>query len=280
MKRIHELKSFVISVVLFLFGVCPNLASAAFPMPGQMNLQPAASPAMMQLVQFHDFLLVFIFAVSAFVLVLLTYVCFRFNKKANPVPSKVTHNTLIEVIWTVVPVLILIAIAIPSFRLLFVAEQVPESEMTIKVIGHQWYWEYNYPDNGDFSFDSYMIKDEDLKPGQKRLLDVDNPVVLPIDTTVRVQITSADVIHNWAMPSMAIKKDAVPGRLSETWLRISKPGMYYGQCSELCGVNHGFMPIAIRAVTKEEYTAWVEQAKEQFASGGAMQTVASLESRR
>ncbi|WP_296990873.1 cytochrome c oxidase subunit II, partial [Thalassospira sp. UBA1131] len=208
--------------------------------------------------------------ITVIVLALLLYVLFRFSAKRNPVPSKTTHHTLLEVVWTVVPVLILLVIAIPSFRLLYFADRVEDADMTLKIIGKQWYWTYEYPDHGNFTFDSLMIDEETaVSEGMNRLLDVDNPVVLPVDQNIRLIMTSDDVIHNWAMPSLFIKLDAVPGRLNETWTRI--PGEYagttfYGQCSELCGVNHAYMPIAVKAVTMEEYEAWVAEAQEEFAS--------------
>ena len=263
-------RKFFLALCAIVIFSCGN-AYADFPRPWQLNFQEAASPVMEQLTQFHDLLLVVITAVSVFVLLLLIYVCLRFSKKANPVPAKFAHNGLIEVIWTVVPVLILVALAIPSIKLLYYVDVTPKAEMTLKVVGHQWYWEYQYPDiqdsnNTSFAFDSYIIPDKDLKPGQKRLLEVDNRVVLPVGTNIRVLTTSADVIHDWAMPALGIKIDAVPGRINETWLNIQRPGVYYGQCSELCGVGHGFMPIAIQAVTKEEYQQWLKEAKDKFAN--------------
>ena len=243
------------TMISFFFG---THAWADHPRPWQMGFQEAASPVMHGLAAFHDQLLYMVYGVSIFVMLLLAYVAFKFNAKRNPVPSKTTHNTLLEIIWTVVPTIIVVAIAIPSLRLLYKVDQVPQSEMTLKVIGYQWYWSYQYPDQGNIAFDSNYVQDKDLKPGQIRLLSVDRPVVLPVDTTVRVQMTAADVIHSWAVPALGVKKDAVPGRLNETWLRIDKPGIYYGQCSELCGANHGFMPIEIHAVSKEEFAEWAK----------------------
>lgn len=260
-------KAFYLHLFLALVGLC-IISTAAQAADGvhnwQLGFQDAVSPVKEHLANLHQLILYIITAIVIFVSLLLAYVCFRFSAKRNPVPSKTTHNTLLEIVWTTIPVIILIVIAIPTFRTLYYVDKTEEAEMTLKVIGHQWYWEYQYPDQGDITFDSYMLKDDELKPGQPRLLEVDNRVVLPVDTTVKVLITSADVIHDWAMPSMGIKTDAVPGRLNETWLRITKPGVYYGQCSELCGVGHGFMPIAIEAVSKEEFKAWVEKAKKQF----------------
>jgi cytochrome c oxidase subunit 2 len=245
-----------------------GISAAAFagaPQPWEMTLQPAATPVAEQLHHLHDWLVVIISVITAFVLLLLLYVIVRFNERRNPVPSKTTHNTLVEVLWTVVPIVILVGIAIPSFRLLYFADRTQEAEMTLKIIGHQWYWSYEYPDNGNFTFDALLVEDADLQEGQLRLLETDNEVVLPVDTNIRLLMTADDVIHAWAIPAFAVKLDAVPGKVNETWTRIERPGIYYGQCSELCGVRHGYMPIRVRAVTKEEFTAWVAQAQEQFA---------------
>ena len=249
-------------------------AFGAQPMPWEINFQPAATPVMERIHNFHNMLLIIEGLIVLLVLVLMVIIIVRFRASANPVPSKTTHNTPLEVIWTVVPILILVAIAVPSLRLLFYMDKIPKSgpeatnypKMTLKITGHQWYWSYAYPDNGNFTFDSNIIPDEDLKPGQPRLLSVDNRVVLPINTNVRLLITSGDVIHDWAVPSFGVKTDAVPGRINETWIRIERTGTYYGQCSELCGINHGFMPIAVNAVTKKDFDAWVAKAKKEFAS--------------
>ena len=238
---------------------------AAQPEPWQLGFQPAATDMMARISSFNDFLLILMTAITVFVLGLMVYVMVRFNAKANPVPSKTSHNTLIEVVWTVIPILILLVIAVPSFRLLY-DQATPEADMTIKATGYQWYWGYEYPDHGDIAFDALMLEDDELQPGQPRLLTTDNAVVVPVDTTVRVLVTAADVIHNWAMPAFGVKMDAYPGRLNETWFRANKTGMYYGQCSELCGIRHSFMPIMVKVVEKEEFTAWVEQAKVEFAS--------------
>jgi len=240
-------------------------AVAAQPEPWQLGFQPAASPVMEQLESLHDLLLWIITLISIFVLALLAYACVRFRASKNASPSRRTHNTVLEIAWTAVPVLILVVIAIPSFKLLYFMDRVHEPEMTLNAIGHQWYWSYEYPDNGDFTFDAYMVADADLQEGQLRLLTTDNAVVLPVDTDIRVLISATDVIHSWAVPAFGVKTDAVPGRVNETWVRIDEPGMYYGQCSELCGDLHGFMPIMVRAVSKEEFDAWTKQAQEQFA---------------
>ena len=263
--------------VLLLAGTGVALAGTGQPSPWQINLQGAASPVMESIHSFHFFLLVIIIAVVLLVLALLIVVALKFNEKANPVPSRTTHHTLIEVVWTVVPVLILVAIAIPSFRLLFLQLDLPKADITVKVTGHQWYWSYEYPDNGAFSFDSLMVAEADLKPGQPRLLAVDNDVVVPVNKIVRIQVTAADVIHSFALPSFGVKIDALPGRLNESWFQATKEGVYYGQCSELCGKDHAFMPIAIRVVSEAEFASWVEEAKQKFASVPAATQVAQTE---
>ncbi|TNE40939.1 MAG: cytochrome c oxidase subunit II [Alphaproteobacteria bacterium] len=237
--------------------------------PWQLNFQDAFSPVAHDQHMFHHMLLWIISGISLFVLALLVFVILRFNKRTNPVPSKTSHNTLIEIIWTVVPIMILIVIMIPSLKLLFYVDKIEKPDMTIKAIGYQWYWGYDYVDADDLSFEAVLVEQGDLKPGQPRLLTTDNALVLPIDTNIRVLVTSEDVIHSWAMPSLGVKMDAVPGRLNETWLRIEKEGMYYGQCSELCGMRHGFMPIMIKAVSKEEYKKWLVKAKKEFASNSS-----------
>jgi cytochrome c oxidase subunit II len=235
------------------------------PTAWQLNFQPAASPVAERIEDLHDLLLFITVAISVFVLALLTYVCIRYRADRHPVPSRRTHNTVLEIAWTAIPVLILVVIAIPSFKLLYFMDRAVNPEMTLKAVGHQWYWSYEYPDNGDFTFDAYMIADEDLQEGQLRLFDVDNRVVLPVETDVRLLTTATDVLHSWAVPALGVKLDAVPGKINETWLRINRPGIYYGQCSELCGAYHGFMPVMIEAVSKEEFDAWVQQAQEEFA---------------
>ncbi len=271
--RVRALPVLLMALAILLAGGV-FAAYAAQPEPWQMNLQPAASPIDDRMHAFHNLLLVVITAISLFVLVLLVYTCWRFSEKRNTVPSRRSHHTILEIVWTAVPVLILVIIAIPSFRLLYYVDVVPETEMTLKVVGHQWYWSYEYPDHGNISFDANMVQDSDLKPGDLRLLTTDNAVVLPVGTNIRVQITAADVLHSWGVPSMGWTTDAVPGRLNERWLRIDAPGMYYGQCRELCGDLHAFMPITIKAVTKEDFVAWTEAAKEQFALAGGGVVVA------
>ena len=250
-----------------LIAMCAAAGSAlaAAPEPWRLGFQAAASPVMERISEFHTLLLVIITLITLLVLGLLGYVMIRFNEKSNPVPSKTTHHTLLEVLWTAIPVLILVVIAVPSFKLLYFMDRAQNAEMTIKVIGHQWYWSYEYPDHGNFTFDSIMVPDDELKDGQPRLLAVDNKVVLPVDTDIRLLMTSDDVLHAWAVPAFGIKLDTVPGRVNETWVRIDREGTYYGQCSELCGVNHGFMPVAVEAVSKEAFRAWVKTARKEFA---------------
>jgi cytochrome c oxidase subunit 2 len=244
--------------------VSGGMALAAQPEPWEMTLQPAASPVMENIVWFHNFLFVLITLITLFVLALLIVVVMKFNAKTNPVPSKTTHNTLIEVAWTLIPVLILVGIAVPSFRLLFQQLDIPKADLTVKATGKQWYWSYSYPDNGKFEFDSLMAADK-----QPRLLGVDNEMVVPVNKVIRVQTTGADVIHAFAVPAFGIKIDSIPGRLNETWFKATKVGMYYGQCSELCGKDHAFMPIAVRVVEDQEFAAWVEAAKKKYATNPA-----------
>ncbi len=254
---------------LTVAGVALAAGGAAFaelgqPAPWEWKLQESASPVMDNITWFHNFLFVLITLITLFVLALLVVVVVKFNARANPVPSRTTHNTLIEVAWTLIPVLILVGIAVPSFRLLFLQLDVPKADLTIKATGKQWYWSYAYPDNGKFEFDSLLVQDK--KP---RLLGVDNEMVVPVNKIVRIQTTGADVIHSFAVPAFGIKIDAIPGRLNETWFTATKLGMFYGQCSELCGKDHAFMPIAIRVVSDQEFATWVEGAKKKFATNPA-----------
>ncbi|MFC7451719.1 cytochrome c oxidase subunit II [Insolitispirillum peregrinum] len=241
------------------------------PVPWQMWYQDPASPVMEQIVGLNSFISWIMAGVVLLVLVLLITVVVRFNARTNPVPSTTTHNVPLEIGWTVLPILILLVIAVPSFRLLYFMDKAPQADMTLKVTGHQWYWSYEYPDHGAFTFDAFMKDAGDLQGAEPRLLAVDNPVVVPVGVTVRVLTTSSDVIHSWAVPSLGVKMDANPGRSNETWIRAERPGTYYGQCSELCGVNHGFMPIAVKAVSAEEFTAWVTAAQARFAQGLPLQ---------
>ena len=231
------------------------------PAPWEYKLQGSVTEVMDYITWFHNWLFVLITIITLFVLALLVIVVIKFNARANPVPSRTTHNTLIEVAWTLIPVLILVTVAIPSFRLLFLELDIPKADLTIKATGKQWYWSYAYPDNGKFEFDSLMAQEK-----QPRLLGVDNEMVVPVNKVVRVQTTGADVIHSFAVPAFGIKIDAIPGRLNETWFKATKTGMFYGQCSELCGKDHAFMPIAVKVVSDQDFAAWVEDAKKKFAA--------------
>ncbi len=226
----------------------------------QWGFQTPSSPIMERVASFYDlWLLPMMIVISVIVLGLMVYILWRFNRRANPEPSGNTHNVALEMVWTLVPVAILVAISIPSLRLLYYEERIPETEMTLKVTGHQWYWSYEYPDHGGIAFDALMVDDADLQAGQPRLLATDGQVYLPVDTKIRVQVTSGDVIHAWALPAAGVKMDAVPGRLNELWVELTRPGVYYGQCSELCGQLHGFMPIEVVAVERGEFDAWVAE---------------------
>ncbi|MGB0625691.1 MAG: cytochrome c oxidase subunit II [Alphaproteobacteria bacterium] len=247
-----------------LFALMASPAAAQQPTPWQLGFQEAHSPIMEQMDSFHDFLLWVIFAISVFVLVLLLYTIVRFREKANPNPTKTTHNTLIEILWTVIPVVILFVIGFFSLPLLYATDDVSDADVTVKVIGRQWYWSYEYPDHGDFTFDAFMVPEDELKAGQPRLLATDENLVLPVGKKIRVLVTSSDVLHAFAMPALGSKVDAVPGRTNETWFQIDEPGMYYGQCSELCGAGHAFMPLAIQAVPEAEFNAWVTKAQARF----------------
>lgn len=270
---------FATALAMGLLGGGFVTAAHATPVDGGLGLQEAVTPVMHDVIAFHSMLLWIISAIVLFVLLLLIVVIVRFNSRANPTPSKTTHNTLLEVAWTVLPVMILVAIAIPSFRLLYKQVVIPEAELTVKAVGYQWYWGYEYPDNGDISLISNMVEDADLEPGQPRLLAADEAMVVPVDTTVRVIVTSADVIHAFAVPQFGVKIDAVPGRLNETWFRAEKTGMYYGQCSELCGTRHAFMPINVKVVSKEEFQAWAEQQQADAGSDGKVKLAQAVDAR-
>ncbi|NNG03359.1 MAG: cytochrome c oxidase subunit II [Inquilinus sp.] len=248
------------SVAGLLLLAVPGVALAAGgPQDWAMNLREPASPVMEQLTSFHNLLLWITGGIVALVTVLLLVVIVKFNAKANPTPSRNAHNTLIEVVWTVVPVIILVVIAIPSFRLLYFMDRVEEPEMTLVVRGYQWYWGYEYPDQQIEEYSSFLVEDENLQPDQLRLLSVDNPIVLPVDTDIEILVTAGDVLHSFAIPNLGLKTDAVPGQTNHTWTRITEPGTYYGMCSELCGTGHGYMPIEIRAVSRAAFDDWVEQ---------------------
>jgi len=259
----RRLLGFAVAFVALLAGGAA-FAELGQPAPWEYTLQESASPVMDNIIWFHNFLLWLITIITLFVLALLVVVVVKFNARSNPVPSRTTHNTLIEVAWTLIPVLILVSIAVPSFRLLFQELDIPKADLTIKVTGKQWYWSYAYPDNGKFEFDSLLAQDK--KP---RLLGVDNEMVVPVNKVVRIQTTGADVIHSFAVPAFGIKIDSIPGRLNETWFKATKLGMFYGQCSELCGKDHAFMPIVVRVVNDQEFATWVEGAKKKFAANPA-----------
>ena len=265
MLLLKRLTVLAVTIVATLGGAEAALAGLGQPSPWQLGLQKSGSPVMDNIIWFHDFLLYIITGIAGFVLVLLIIVMVRFNARANPTPSRTTHNTLIEIAWTLIPIMILMFIAVPSFKLLFYQLNVPAADLTVKATGKQWFWTYSYPDNGEFEFDSLMLKDGERKEDQPRLLAVDNDMVVPVNKTVRVITTGADVIHAFAVPSFGIKIDAIPGRINETWFTAEREGVYYGQCSELCGKDHAFMPIAVRVVSEQAFSAWVEEAKKKYA---------------
>ena len=254
-------KKFIYTLLSFL----PSSAMANQPKDWQLGFQKSASGTMNDIVWFHDYMLLpVITAITVFVLFLIAYACIRFRASRNPQASTTSHNTTIEVIWTLVPCLILIVLAVPSFKVLYSQDEIPKADVTIKAIGYQWYWGYEYPDE-NIVFDSYMIEEKDLKEGQPRLLAVDNEVYVPVNKVVKVMITANDVLHAWALPSFGVKRDAVPGRINETWFKADRTGTFYGQCSELCGIKHAFMPITVNVVSEEEYNQWLEKAKVEFA---------------
>ena len=266
------MQKFAASGAAFLLsGMAAGGASAGQPEPWGLGFQEAVTPTMENIAWFHDIILLpLITVISLFVLGLMAYVILRFRESRNPVPSRTTHNTLVEVLWTAIPTVILVLIAIPSFRIMYENDRIEQADMTLKTIGRQWYWSYQYPDHGDFEFDSNIIPDGeiDASKGQLRQLSVDNPVYLPVGKNIRILFASSDVLHAWALPAAGVKMDNVPGRINETWMRIEKEGVYYGQCSELCGTGHGYMPIEVRAVSQEAFDAWVEKAREDYAKAG------------
>ena len=256
---------YILTCVLML----PTLLEAlGQPEDWQLSFQDPASPLMRELINFHDLVFWIITAITVFVFLLLAYVCWKFSAKNNKKPSKTTHNSTLEIAWTLIPVLILVFIAVPSFRLLYKQNDFSNIDMTVKAVGYTWFWGYEYPDHDDITFDAVMLEEEELEEGQPRLLSTDNVLVLPVKKNIKMLITSdpSGVIHSWSVPSLGVKMDAIPGRLNETYFYIEKPGMYYGQCSELCGPGHGFMPISIKAVTDEEFAVWLNYAKKEFAS--------------
>ena len=255
----------MVCALLALVGAGAAMAGLGQPSPWQFGLQQSATPVMDNIVWFHDFLLYIISAIAGFVLLLLLIVIVRFNARSHPTPSRTTHNTLLEVAWTTIPIMILLVIAVPSFKLLFFQLIPPPAELTVKATGKQWYWTYSYPDNGGFEFDSALVKDENLKQDQPRLLAADTEMVVPVNKNVLVLTTGADVIHSFAVPSFGIKIDAIPGRINETWFKATREGLYYGQCSELCGRDHAFMPINVRVVSEQAFATWLADAKKKYA---------------
>ena len=267
-------------ITLFISNQALSAENIGAAHPWGLNLREAFSPVMAEMVSFHNALIWLIVIISLFVLALLVIIVVKFNTKANPKASKTTHNTFIEIAWTAIPVLILVVMAVPSFKLLYKSDVVPEAHMTVKAIGHQWYWSYEYPDHGNFTYDAWLVQDKEDMEGEDRpftrLLTTDTRVVVPVGKVIRVQMTSTDVLHSWAVPSLGVKKDAVPGRLNEIWFEADREGIFYGQCSELCGTNHGFMPIEVHAVSEEEFLAWVEDSKEKYAKVGNNLNVAEI----
>jgi cytochrome c oxidase subunit II len=269
MPLFRLLNALGMTVIAVLAGAGTAWAGLGQPSPWQLGLQQSVTPVMDNIIWFHDFLLYIITGIAGFVLVLLVVVMVRFNTRANPIPSRTTHNTLLEVAWTIIPIVILLVIAVPSFKLLFYQLNAPAADLTVKATGKQWYWSYSYPDNGNFEFDSLMLRDADRKkmqPEPPRLLGVDNEMVVPVNKTVHVITTGAEVIHSFTVPSFGIKIDAIPGRINETWFRATREGVYYGQCSELCGKDHAFMPIAVRVVSEQDFATWIEDAKKKYAA--------------
>jgi cytochrome c oxidase subunit 2 len=266
MKLFSRLTGIAMAAAALLAGASAAFAGLGQPSPWQIGMQDPATPVMQDITSFHNFLLWIITAITVFVLGLLLIVIVRFNVRANPTPSRTTHNTPLEVMWTIVPVVILATIAVPSFRLLFLQLEVPKPDLTVKVTGKQWFWSYAYPDNGNFQFDSLRVADKDLKPGQLRLLAVDNEMVVPVNKVVHVLVTGADVIHSFNVPSFGIRIDAVPGRVNDTWFKATKQGVFYGQCSELCGKDHSFMPVAVHVVSEADFDTWLAKAKQEFAA--------------
>ncbi len=252
------------------FVASAGAALAEQPKDWQIDFQAAATPVMANIEDFHRLLLYIITAVSLFVLALLLWIILRYNRRMNPTPSKVAHNTVLEVVWTIVPVMILVFIAIPSFRLLYFEGTIPKADVTLRAIGKQWFWSYQYPGTGDWQFDSQGLSDAAAKAANKpRLLGVDNPIYVPVNKVVEVQTTGADVIHSWAVPAFGVKMDAVPGRINTTWFKATREGVYYGECSELCGARHAFMPIEVHVVSQAAYDAWLAQAKKKFADNAS-----------
>lgn len=255
-------------LALIVFSFLPSKVYQDAPEAWQMSFQDPATPVMQGIIDLHHDIAFFMLIILVFVIWMLSRTLYHFHESRNPVPEKILHGTTIEIAWTIAPSLILVFIAIPSFALLYSMDEVVDPAVTVKAIGHQWYWSYEYSDYNQWdeesvAFDSYMIPEDDLSVGQLRLLDVDNRVVIPVNLHVRLIITSADVLHSWAVPSLGIKCDAVPGRLNQVSMFVKRQGVFYGQCSELCGANHGFMPIVVEAVSLQDYVAWIANKLEE-----------------
>jgi cytochrome c oxidase subunit 2 len=263
-------------IAAMMLAAAPGSAAMAqvvgAPRPWEIGMQRGFGPLKDEEIWLHNVVLVIITLITLFVGGLLVWVMWRYNARRNTVPTRTSHNTVIEVLWTVIPVLILVGIAIPSFRLVYYQDRTPDADLTVKVTGHQWYWEYSYPDNGNIDFSSYIIPDDQLKPGQMRLLTVDNPLVVPVGKNIRVLQTSGDVIHSWFLPSIGVQRYAIPGRTIETWFKVDQAGTFYGQCNQICGTNHSRMPIVVRAVPEKEFTAWLAEAKTKFSDAGQSQS--------
>ncbi len=255
-----------VALAALLISAAPAGAQTFSPRPWEMGMQPAAGPIKADIISLHSLVLVIITLITLFVGLLLLWVMFRYNSRRNPAPSRTSHNSILEVAWTVIPVLILIVIAIPSFRLVYYQDRTKDADLTVKVTAHQWFWEYTYPDNKGLNFTSYIVPDDQLKPGQMRLLEVDNEMVVPAGKNIRILTSSADVIHSYFVPSLGVQRYAIPGRTIETWFKADKPGVFYGECNQICGQNHSRMPIVVRAVPANEFNAWVDQAKTKFSS--------------
>ncbi|MFK7866945.1 MAG: cytochrome c oxidase subunit II [Alphaproteobacteria bacterium] len=268
--RLNILKTSAVTGGVLGVAAVSNLALAAKPEAWKMGLPEPVTPLARMMKEFHDlWLLPVVFGVSIFVMILIAYTCWRFSEKRNPIPSKTTHNASLEVLWTGIPVIILLVLAFPSLRLLYATDNVADSDMTLKITGYQWYWNYEYPDHGGFNIDAYLAartQEEAIEYNAERLLDTDNRIVIPTDTKIRLQFTSGDVLHNWSLSDFGVRVDTVPGRLSEAWVLVEKPGRYYGFCSELCGVDHAYMPIMIDAVSPAEFDEWVLEAQDEFAA--------------
>jgi cytochrome c oxidase subunit II len=245
-------------------GAAALAQAVGAPKPWEMGMQAGYGPLKDQQIQLHNLVLVIITLITLFVAGLLVWVMWRYSAKRNPVPSRTAHHTVLEIAWTVIHVLILVVMAIPSFRLVYYEDRTRDADLTVKVTGHQWYWEYSYPDKNNIDFSSYVIPDDQLKPGQLRMLDVDNQLVVPVGKNIRVLQTSTDVIHSWFVPALGVQRYAIPGRTIETWFRVDKPGVFYGECNQICGTNHSRMPIVVHAVTPQEFEAWLVEAKTKF----------------